>query len=162
VTTRLSAHFRSNVVSYLALVVALSGTAYAAHENIRSSDIVNNQVKTIDVRNDSLPKGGLTKADLRPNSVGGSEAINNALTGTDINESTLSVLHSTRVVSVDGTGNLEPTCGPGEVATGGGYTQVASDVVQFRPQQTSGTPVGWSVAQTNASDEYNAYVICSE
>lgn len=40
-------------VAYLALIVALGGSAYAM-ANIRSSDIVDNQVKSVDVRNNSL------------------------------------------------------------------------------------------------------------
>ena len=38
-----------------------------------SDDIVNNEVRSIDVRNDTLGGGGLGAIDLRPNSVRGSE-----------------------------------------------------------------------------------------
>ncbi len=135
-------HVRNNAVGYVALFVALSGAAYATHENIRSSDIVNNQVKSIDVRNDNLAGGGLT--------------------GADIDETTLRVLRSTRVKEISGTGNLEPDCRAGEVATGGGFTHVNSNVLQFRPKQVSGVPTGWSVALSNNADEYEAYVICAK
>ena len=157
----LARHIRNNVVGYIALVVALSGVAYASHEDIRSSDIVNDQVKSVDVRDDDRNGGGLTASDLRKDSVRSSEVDNNSLTGADINETTLGVLRTTTVRSVKGTGALHPECNPGEVATGGGYTQVDGTVIQFRPAQTSGTPTGWSVAQTNAADSFAAYVICA-
>jgi hypothetical protein len=54
-----------------------------------------NTVFTDDIANDTQPAsggnpaGGLVATDLRPNSVGTSEAASNSLTGTDINESTL-------------------------------------------------------------------------
>ena len=46
----LRSHVRSNLVAYLALFFALSGTgAYASHLVVRSSDIVNGQVKSVDL-----------------------------------------------------------------------------------------------------------------
>ena len=54
-----------------------------------SDDIVDNQVRSADVRNDTLAGGGLTAADLRAASVGGSEVTNDSLTGGDVKESTL-------------------------------------------------------------------------
>src|SRR3954451_13766624 len=100
--SRLRSHVRHNVVGYLALFIALSGTAYAANtvgssdiidESILSQDIKNGQVQNADVganaigtgkiadqsvysadiRDDTLSGGGLAAIDLRPNSVGTSE-----------------------------------------------------------------------------------------
>ena len=89
----------ANVVATLALVIAVAGgTAYAAN-TVFSADIVDGEVKTADVRNDTLSGGGLTAADLRNGSVGNTEIAdggvrsaevqNEALTGADIAESTL-------------------------------------------------------------------------
>lgn len=119
---RTLSHIRGNVVAYVALFFALTGTAVATHESIRSSDIVDDQVRTEDVRDDTLASGGLTPPDLRADSVGfseldpnafaapdiateggssyeipsnaiqSSEVSDNALTGTDIAESTLTAL----------------------------------------------------------------------
>jgi hypothetical protein len=79
-------HLRANVVGYLALFVALSGTAVAlpATNTVFSDDIVNgevasrdisdtNGVRSIDVRDDDKSGGGLAAVDLARNSVGGSE-----------------------------------------------------------------------------------------
>jgi hypothetical protein len=78
----------------LFLVIA-GGTAYAAN-TIRSSDIINNQVFSADVRDDTLTGGGLTAADLRSGSVGAAEISdggvgsadvqNESLTGADIKD----------------------------------------------------------------------------
>jgi hypothetical protein len=81
------------VIALIALFVSLGGTAAAlsGSNTVFSDDIVDNQVFSADVRNDTLSGGGLGAADLQPNSVGTSEAVNNSLTGADVNEGTLSL-----------------------------------------------------------------------
>ena len=59
--------------------VALSGS-----NTVFSDDIVDNQVKSADVRDDTLSGGGLAPADLRAGSVGASEVADDSLTGADI------------------------------------------------------------------------------
>jgi hypothetical protein len=77
------------IVALIALFVALGGSAAALSGS--------NTVFTDDIANDTQaasggnPAGGLVAADLRPSSVGTSEVANNSLTGTDINEATLSL-----------------------------------------------------------------------
>jgi hypothetical protein len=66
----------ANVASAIALFVALGGGtagALGGHNTVFSDDIVNGQVKTADVADDTLSGGGLVAADLRANSVGSSE-----------------------------------------------------------------------------------------
>ena len=59
----------ANVVATLALVIAVAGgTAYAAN-TVFSTDIVNDQVYSADVRNDTLAGGGLGAQDLRSGAV---------------------------------------------------------------------------------------------
>lgn len=53
----------ANVTSTLALVVALSGTAYAAN-TIRSGDIVNGQVKRADIANNAVTSGKVKNGSL--------------------------------------------------------------------------------------------------
>ena len=63
----------ANVMSTVAVVLALGGgVAYAAN-TVFSTDIVDDQVYSADVRNDTLTGGGLTAADLRNGSVGNTE-----------------------------------------------------------------------------------------
>jgi hypothetical protein len=79
-------HLRSNVVGYLALFVALSGTAVAlpATDTVFGDDIVDGQiesidisdidgVRSVDVRDDDKNGGGLAAIDLARDSVGSSE-----------------------------------------------------------------------------------------
>ena len=53
----------ANVTSTMALVVALGGTAYAAN-TIRSSDIVNGQVKRVDIANNAITSGKVADGKL--------------------------------------------------------------------------------------------------
>lgn len=91
-SAKLYAHIRGNVVGYLALFFALStGSAVALNgsNTVFSDDIVNDQVKTADVRNDTLSGGGLAAADLRPNSVGTSEVAGDSLGAADLASSSV-------------------------------------------------------------------------
>ncbi len=74
------------MVTLLAFVVLGGGAAYAAN-TIRSSDIINNEVFSADVRDDTLAGGGLGPVDLKAGSVGSSEVAEQSLKGTDIDES---------------------------------------------------------------------------
>ena len=47
---RIRAHLRTHVIGYVALFVALSGTAYAAN-TVGSQDIINGEVKSVDIGN---------------------------------------------------------------------------------------------------------------
>jgi hypothetical protein len=77
----------ANVMATIAVFIAISGgtaVALSGTNTVFSDDIVDNQVFSADVRNESLAGGGLAAVDLRPGSVGGSEVVNESLTGADI------------------------------------------------------------------------------
>lgn len=92
------------VVAYLALIVSLGGSAYAV-ANIQSSDIVDNQVKSVDVRNDNLKGGGLV--------------------GKDIKEQTLSLVPSALLGGKGRYGVGSDVCGPGFEYINCAYAQLA-------------------------------------
>ena len=90
-------HLRSNVVGYVALFVALSGTAVAlpVTNTVFSDDIVNGQVTTqdisdsngvrsADVRDDDKNGGGLAAIDLARGSVGSSEIATDGVASPEI------------------------------------------------------------------------------
>lgn len=78
------AHFRRNVVAYLALFVALgSGTALAASQ-VTGKDIAKNAIKSKHIKD-----GQVRAADLGPGAVSSDKVADNSLTGADIDESTL-------------------------------------------------------------------------
>ena len=60
------------VIALIALFVSLGGTAAAlsGSNTVFTDDIVDNDVRSADVRNDTLSGGGLGAVDLRPGSVG--------------------------------------------------------------------------------------------
>jgi hypothetical protein len=77
----------ANVISTLCLFLLLGGgTAVALNgsNTVFSDDLVDNQVFSADVRNDTLSSGGLTAPDLRANSVGGSEVTNGSLATSEL------------------------------------------------------------------------------
>jgi hypothetical protein len=69
----------ATVVAYLALFVALGGTAIATHETILSSDIVDGEVKTPD-----LATNAVTNPKLGANAVGTGKVLDNNLQGADL------------------------------------------------------------------------------
>jgi hypothetical protein len=70
--SRIFAHFRGNVVAYVALFVALGGSSYAAVQLAPGS-----------VRSRALAKGAVTKSKLAKNSVTSSTVANGSLTSKD-------------------------------------------------------------------------------
>jgi len=85
----LGSHVRQNVIGCIALFFALSGgVAWATHpggaNTISSGDIIDNQVYSADVRNDTLTSGGLAAVDLRPNSVAQSEIAASGVAASEI------------------------------------------------------------------------------
>jgi hypothetical protein len=84
-SARIGKHFRTNVIAYVALFFALGGTAYALGVNsVKSKHIVDNQVKSADVRDDTFGGGGLGANDLQPGSVGTSELTDESLSQSDL------------------------------------------------------------------------------
>jgi hypothetical protein len=71
---RIGHHVKANAIAYAALFFALGGTAVASHEAILSSDIVDNEIRSVD---------------LRDAQVMGIDVRDNNLTGADIAEDTL-------------------------------------------------------------------------
>jgi hypothetical protein len=79
----------ANVMATIAVFIALGGgttaVALSGSNTVFSDDIVNNQVRSADVRNDTLSgPGGLRAVDLAPSSVGASEVANGSLNDEDI------------------------------------------------------------------------------
>jgi hypothetical protein len=77
-TGRISEHLRSNVVGYLALFVALSGTAYAA-ATVGSGDVINDSLKSADLKNGKAVKA----ADVKDDALGGADIDEASLEGLD-------------------------------------------------------------------------------
>ena len=79
-TGKLSSHVRHNVIGYVALFIALSGTAYAARPLITGADVQDESLTGADVQNNSLKGADVDEATLSgiaPNGAAGGD-----LTGT--------------------------------------------------------------------------------
>ena len=80
----------ANVMSTIAFVIAFGGgTAYASHLVVESSDIVDGQVKAVDLANSSVTSakirdGAVATADLADGAVTGAKVADSSLTGTDV------------------------------------------------------------------------------
>jgi hypothetical protein len=138
----------ANVVASLALFLVLSGgtaVALTGSNTVFSDDIVDNQVRSADVRNDTLTGGGLTAADLRPGSVGGSEVKDGSVTGADVKESSLGrVPQAGNAGTLDGLDSTHFGVGVmGGLMKGVGLTDVANG--------TAWAPIGASTASTTGS-----------
>jgi hypothetical protein len=112
-SSRIGAYLRQQHLGLLALFLVVSGgtaVALTGSNTVFSDDIVNGEVRTsdlqdnglrsADVRDDTVAGGGLTAADLRVGSVGGSEVALDALTGGDIDESTLGTVPAASLAGI--------------------------------------------------------------
>src|SRR4051794_11631572 len=105
VSRRIGRHLRSNVVGYIALFLVLTGgTAYAAN-TVFSDDIVDGEVKSVDLQDlgvanadlagnsvgsNKISNGGVANADLGADSVSSAKVADGSLTGGDVADNTLS------------------------------------------------------------------------
>lgn len=108
----------SFVVAVLALVLAASGTGYAAGK-ITSKQIKNETVQGKDVKNGTLTgadvaDGGLSGADLADGTVSGADVGDGSLTGADLADGSVA------------RGDLNRACAPDEQAVFGGCVRRAS------------------------------------
>jgi hypothetical protein len=124
VQNRISSHIRSNIIGYVALFVALGGSAYAVdgplpgQDQVGSADIINNDVQSADIKD-----ANVASADIRSNAittgkildgdVRGADVLDNGLTGADVNEATLGrVPDADALDGIDSTGFAR---GPGSI-----------------------------------------------
>jgi hypothetical protein len=105
VLSRIRSHVRGNAVGYVALLLALSGTAYAVdgplagQDTVGSADIIDQEVKTADigtgevrseeiaadaVRTDEIRNAEVTSADVLDGSLTGGDVAFDSLTGADV------------------------------------------------------------------------------
>src|SRR5688500_13660868 len=94
-SARIAQHIRSNVVGYMALFVALSGTAYAVdgdlpgQNQVGSEDIIDGEVKRDDIAGDAVRTGKvlnetLLAEDIATGAISSTEVLNSTLTHFDL------------------------------------------------------------------------------
>jgi hypothetical protein len=130
----MAGYFRRNVVGFLALFVALGGTAYAVN-TVGSSDIIDGQVKSVDVGDNEINSADVKDQSLSTFDVHtflGVDVVDNTLTGDDIQESSLG-----QVPSAANSGQLDGIDSTGFVRGGGSRrTYVTQDDITNFPNET--------------------------
>ncbi len=139
----------ANVMATLAVFLVVSGgtaVALSGSNTVFTDDIVDNQVLSPDVRDDTLSSGGLAAVDLRPDSVRGSEVLNGSLTGSDISEAGLDATALATRVAQGG-------CSPSVAGTG---TMVKAGSVCIDKYEASvwSSPTGGTQYGVNGVDDY--------
>lgn len=173
---KFSSHVRGNVVGYIAVFIALSGSTYAAvaleKNQVKSKHIKNAGVKTKDLANNAVtsPKvadGSLLGEDFAAGQLPAGPPGERGAQGErgekgekgDPGATNLTIRRGP-VNTVDpdtGGGNTTVDCNPGEVATGGGIDFVSGMVGDFVAQESQPTPTagpslepdGWQVSALN-------------
>ena len=107
----------SMVVAFMALLLALGGTAVALPGNntVTSGDIKRGAVGTSDIKNNSV-----RTQDIRNSTVRGKDVRNNTLTGADIRESTLGTVPRANFANSAGSANTANSANTATTATRAG------------------------------------------
>jgi hypothetical protein len=113
----------ATVVAYLALFAALAGGAYAA-ATVNSGDVVNNSLKSVDLKNNAGVKG----TDVKNSSLRGNDIANDSVTGADVKESSL--LAARIVARLGGPMSTPLGLGAQSAIPNATYTQVADSLDQ--------------------------------
>jgi len=88
---KLSRYFKQNAVGFLALFVALGGTAYAVN-TVRSTDIVDGEVASVDIKNQDIRSADVQDQSLTTFDVStflGADIVDGTLTGDDLASETV-------------------------------------------------------------------------
>jgi hypothetical protein len=117
-------HVRRNLIGYLALFVALSGSAYAVtapRNTVSSKSIRNGQVQSVDLRDN-----GVAGVDIQDNAVGAADIQDNAVSSPDIQDG--GVQGVDLAPGAVGVGNLAPSAigSPGFAKISSGGTVITS------------------------------------
>jgi hypothetical protein len=151
------------VVAFIALFVALAGTALSAgsrvpgKNGVKSSDIAPKAVKTSD-----LGTGAVSGEKVAANAVTGDKVSPDSLTGADISYGT----HVVTGANIEGSPGAEASCPAGEIAIGGGADSLdfadTGALMSSRPRQQSGPATSWLVGYATFANagEIVAYAIC--
>lgn len=113
---RLGRHVRSNVVGYLALFVAMSGSADALQgkNTVFSDDIVNEQVKANDIGRNAISSvkigdGQVSGRDIADSAIDGTKIVDGTLTGSDLTSESGLGLASLEIAGLTGNDIIEST-----------------------------------------------------
>ena len=150
------------VLAFVALLVALAGTSYAAIQlpagsvgtkqlkknAVTGKKVKNGSLRALDFGAGQLPKG--PKGDQGPQGIQGVQGPAGPVNVT-VREGTPAI-------------DAEANCQPGERAVGGGAFSAEGALYLSAPKEESGTPTGWEAGAVDATPalvEAQAWVICA-
>lgn len=164
-------HLRSNIVGYLAVILAAgTGTAYATHpggnNTIDSADIINGQVRTADlapwaVREADLAPGAVLGYHLATDSVGSEDIRTQAVQASELGTVT-TVEKTVSVPALGGVGEVTATCLSGQKLMGGGayFERTSGELSASRRVFGSHTWLAAGQNNGNAPQNLTVQVIC--
>ena len=185
-TNRVIQLVRTQSLGIVALLLVLTGgaayAATAAKDSVVSRSIKNGQVKMVDLKD-----GAVSTQKLAPDAVGTGQVGSNALTGADIDESTLGAVPNASALGGlpaaaylrgnvvqkesavapgtdlgDGTAAQIFSCDPGDILLSGGPANVSptSDMVESFP--TAGPPNSLKVRinKHGLADSFSVVILC--
>lgn len=139
----------SMVVAVLALIVALSGSAYAAAKingkNIKSSSITGKQIKNSSLSGADIKNGGIKKSDLGGSSVDAAKIADGSVGSADLADGSV------------GSADLAPGAVAGYLGSNSGaVNSLPNDVSTFTPVATKTLPAGKYIVNANVGMSYVA------
>jgi hypothetical protein len=134
----------ANVTATLALIIAVSGGAAYAANTIYSSDIVDDQVFSADVRDDTLTGGGLAGRDLQADSVGTSEARDDSIRSADVRD------HTETGGGLTAADLSSSAFAQGDIARGGAGFEIPGDAIQGY-EVSPNSLTGYNVSESTLS-----------
>lgn len=156
------------VVALGALLLALSGTSYAAIK-LPANSVGSKQLKQNAVSSSKVKNGSLSTADFKSGQIPQGPRGPQGAQGPQGTQGAQGTAGQSKVPTITvRTGAVTPTdasadCNAGEVALGGGGTSSDGFIDDTGPNVTSGTPTGWqaSAAQSDGSTaDVQAFVVC--
>jgi hypothetical protein len=165
VLAQLSSYVRKHHLAFLALFIALSGTAYAAtlpRNSVGTAQLKRNAVTSKKVKDRSLLAKDFKRGQLPAGARGaqGPQGIQGPQGAPGATNVTVRVGPEVAATST-------ASCNSGERAVGGGGIATGIDGVLWNstPTQTSGTPTSWDAdaldVTAGTADTVQAYVICA-
>jgi hypothetical protein len=169
----------ANLISFLALFVALSAGAYAA-TSLPANSVGALQLKANAVTARKIAADAVTRGKIAAHAVTGAQVAPGSLTGTDINITSLGKVPSAavadsasvaRIKTVTATGTAvggagvtaTATCDPGLTVVGGGAKLGNEDNQLVNDSYPSGS-TGWTVdvfASPSGGGAFSVYAICA-
>jgi hypothetical protein len=157
------------VVAFIALLVAMGGTGYAAI-TLPKNSVGTKQLKKNAVRSSKVKNGSLLRSDFKAGQLPAGPQGQQGAQGAQGPQGPRGPAGATNVtvrLGPDVADTSTASCQSGERAVGGGgvATGAAGVIWASNPAPTSGTPTGWEADAidrgTGATDSVQAYVVCA-